>query len=436
MRLRETLYLKPYMNHLVKNEYGFCQDGKVYINAYLNFPQREIGFVRNTEQEALDYFVNRFELAKTKVIQLASEINDVQNKGSYLTKVVQMKAYLAEFDGLGDFVPLFKQLDSLEVFLRDLIQNNQIKNLEIKRALIEDAKAIAGQEDVLQATEDLMELKAKWVKTGPVDKQFQDSLTESFQAVMDDFFLRRRAYFEEKNRQIDEKIALLQGYIDAVHQLRKAEDLDDSIIKVKELQKEWKNVIGLPPKKQSMLWKNFKKANDMFFEKYNRVKGIEYKPRVDPRIQELTTMTGELELKLHDQPNMAATADLAKAYLVKWKEITAQIKSVDRQMAERFRNVCDKIFEMNYLLRVISYRHPALNEKPRIEQLKIMINQMDYMTKKERGELEDFIAQAESDRQMEEKPVISKINTQKRKISMKELLLTGFKTELDALLNA
>jgi hypothetical protein len=424
------------MSHLVKNEYGFCQNGKVYINAYLNFPQREIGFVRNTEQEALDYFVNRFELAKTKVIQLASEINDVQNKGSYLTKVIQMKSYLAEFDGLGDFEPLFKQLDSLELFLRDLIQNNQIKNLEIKRALIEDAKAIAFKEDVLQATEELMELKAKWVKTGPVDKQFQDSLTESFQAVMDDFFLRRRAYFEEKNRQIDEKIALLQGYIDAVHQLRKAEDLDDSIIKVKELQKEWKNVIGLPPKKQSMLWKNFKKANDMFFEKYNRIKGIEYKPRVDPRIQELTSMTGELELKLHDQPNMAATADLAKAYLVKWKEITAQIKSVDRQMAERFRNVCDKIFEMNYLLRVISYRHPALNEKPRIEQLKIMINQMDYMTKKERGELEDFIAQAERDRQMEEKPIISKINTQKRKISMKELLLTGFKSELDSLLNA
>ncbi|MBP6055973.1 DUF349 domain-containing protein [Aquirufa regiilacus] len=424
------------MNHLVKNEYGFCQDGKVYINAYLNFPQREIGFVRNTEQEALDYFVNRFELAKTKVIQLASEINDVQNKGSYLTKVVQMKAYLAEFDGLGDFQPLFTQLDSLEVFLKDLIQNNQIKNLEIKRALIEDAKLIAGQEDVLQATEDLMELKAKWVKTGPVDKKYQDSLSENFQEVMDHFFLRRRAYFEEKNRQIDEKILTLQGYIDSVHQLRKAEDLDDSIIKVKELQKEWKNVIGLPPKKQSMLWKNFKKANDMFFEKYNRVKGIEYKPRVDPRIQELTTMTGELELKLHDQPNMTATADLAKAYLVKWKEITAQIKSVDRQMAERFRNVCDKIFEMNYLLRVISYRHPALNEKPRIEQLKIMINQMDYMTKKERGELEDFIAQAENDRQMEEKPIISKINTQKRKISMKELLLTGFKTELDALLNA
>jgi uncharacterized membrane protein len=104
-------------------------------------------------------------------------------------------------------------------------------------------------------------------------------------------------------------------------------------------------------------------------------------------------------------------------------------------MAERFRNACDKIFEMNYLLRVISYRHANLNEKPRLEQLKIMINQMDYMTKKEKGELDDFIAQAERDRQMEEKPIQSKINTQKRKISMKEMLLANFKTELDTILN-
>jgi hypothetical protein len=424
------------MKSATENEYGFCQDGKVFIHAYLNFPQREIGFVRETEEASLAYFVKRFELAKNKVDILAREVTTVQNKGSFLTKVVQMKAYLAEFDGLGDFKPLFDQLDQMESYLRGLIQNNQIKNLEIKRALIQDAIQLSEQEDILKATEDLLDIKTKWVKTGPVDKQFQDVLSEEFQEVLDTFFLRRRAYFEEKNRQIDEKIAILQGFIDSVHQLRKAEDIDDSVVKVKELQKEWKKILGLPPKKQSMLWKNFKKANDMFFEKYNRIKGIDYKPRVDPRIQELNTMTGELEVKLGDQPNMAATAELAKAYLIKWKEVSAQIKTIDRSMAERFRNACDKIFEMNYLLRVISYRHANLNEKPRLEQLKIMINQMDYMTKKEKGELDDFIAQAERDRQMEEKPIQSKINTQKRKISMKEMLLANFKTELDAILNS
>jgi hypothetical protein len=424
------------MDSASSNQFGFCRDGKVFINAYLNFPEREIGFVRNTESEALSYFINRFELAKNKVAILSKEVGEVQNKGSFLTKVVQMKSYLAEFDGLGDFIPLFAELDRLEDFLKDLIVNNQVKNLEIKRALVADARLISAEEDISNATDRLLDVKAKWVKTGPVEKPLQDSLTAEFQELIDGFFLRRRAFFEEKNRIVDEKIAKLQGFVDSVHQLRKAEDIDDSVVKVKELQREWKTVMGLPPKKQSMLWKNFKKANEMFFEKYNRIKGIEVKPRIDPRVHELTSMMMELEAKLGDQVNIVATAELAKAYLVKWKEITAIVKTIDRSLAERFRNACDKIFEMNYLLRVISYRHPVLNEKPRIEQLKIMINQMDYMTKKERSELEIFIADSEEDGTMSEKPVQSKINTQKRKISMKEMLLINFKTELDAILNA
>ena len=424
------------METSANSTYGFCRDGKVYIKPYLNFPEREIGFVKNTEEEALQYFVNRFELAKSKVSNLVKQIEEVQNKGSFLTKVVQMKAYLSDFDGLGDFIPLFEELDRQEVYLKELIKSNQEKNLEIKRALIEDARAIASQEDVVAATEGFLEVKSKWLKTGPVDRDFQQDLNQQFQEISDGFFLRRRSYFEEKNRIIDEKINQLQSYVDLVHQLRKAGDWDNSVEKVKEIQKDWKTVLGLPPKKQSQLWKAFKKANDMFFDSYNRAKGIVVKPRIDPRVEEMQQMTYELETKFKDQPNMQKTAELAKAHLMKWKDLSTKVKMVDRNLSERFRNVCDKIFEMNYLLRVISYRHANLNEKPRLEQLKIMINQMDYMSKKERSELEVFIADVEADGTIADKPVQSKINTQKRKIAIKEMLLNGFKAELDAILNA
>lgn len=424
------------METSANSSFGFCRDGKVYIKPYLNFPEREIGFVKNTEEEALQYFVNRFDLAKNKVANLVKQIEEVQNKGSFLTKVLQMKAYLAEFDGLGDFIPLFEELDRQEAYLKDLIKNNQEKNLEIKRALIEDAKIIASEEDVVAATDRFLEVKSKWLKTGPVDREFQDSINQAFQEISDGFFLRRRSFFEEKNRIIDEKINQLQSYVDLVHQLRKSGDWDNSVEKVKEIQREWKTVLGLPPKKQSQLWKAFKKANDMFFDSYNRAKGIVVKPRIDPRIEEMQQMTSELESKFSDQPNMQRTAELAKAHLMKWKELSAKVKMVDRYLSERFRNICDKIFEMNYLLRVISYRHANLNEKPRLEQLKIMINQMDYMSKKERSELEVFISEVEADGTIADKPVQSKINTQKRKIAIKEMLLNGFKTELDAILNS
>ena len=96
------------MKSATENEYGFCQDGKVFIRPYLNFPQREIGFVRETEEASLAYFVKRFELASNKVDILAREVTTVANKGSFLTKVVQMKAYLGNFDGLGDLINWIK----------------------------------------------------------------------------------------------------------------------------------------------------------------------------------------------------------------------------------------------------------------------------------------------------------------------------------------
>ena len=77
----------------------------------------------------------------------------------------------------------------------------------------------------------------------------------------------------------------------------------------------------------------------------------------------------------------------------------------------------------------------VLEENIESNFLKLKINHRVFEIRK-KGELDDFIAQAERDRQMEEKPIQSKINTQKRKISMKEMLLTNFKTELDAILNS
>ncbi len=425
------------MENTVKTaaEYGYCKDGKVFLKGYLEYPDRLIGVVRNTEEEALQYFVNRFAIAENKVHLLFSQVDDAQNKGSYLTKLLQLRKNLIEFDGLGNFVPLLRKLDELELQLRELILNNQIKNLEIKRALIDEVnKATDATEDWTKATEAIMEIKTKWLKTGPVDKALQDSIEAEFNAIVDDFFVRRREYYAEKNRIIDEKLAQLQRIVDSARALRYEQDVDAGFAKIKDLQREWKTIGQVPPKKQSLLWKQFKRSSDFFFERYNNVKGIVSRPRVDPRLQQMIDMTNELERNFPDQVNIPQTADKAKAYLVKWKELSAQVKNVDRNLAERFRNICDKIFEMNYLLRVISYRHPALNEKPRIEQLKIMINQMDYMTKKEKNELDSFISESQYAGQMGDKLVINKINTQKRKISMKETLLVEFKKELETLL--
>jgi hypothetical protein len=424
-------------NITLENEFGYTQEGKVFIKPYSEYSERQIGVVRNTDQEALDYFVKRFDLAVSKVEKLESQIAEAQNKGSYLTKLIQLRKSLIEFDGLGNFLPLFEKLDTLQVQLEALISSNQVKNLEIKTALINDARAIVNVEDWKQATVDIQELKTKWLKTGPVDKDKEETLEAEFNEVCDQFFQLRREYFIIKNQEIDARILRSEELIDAVFKLRYDQDIDEAFQKIKEHQAEFKTIGEIPPKKKKALWRNFKKANDLFFELYNRAKGIVPKVRLDPYQQALVDLCAKAESLVNVPPSQYVSAsDSAKNYLIEWKTIAPKVKYIDKTLAENFRAACDKIFEMNYLVRVIGYRHPEFNTKPRIEQLKIMINQMDYLVRKEKNELEISIHNQDSFRTTEEndRQNMLRINTQKRKIAMKDILLESFKKELEGIL--
>lgn len=425
------------MNNRIENEYGYTQDGKVFIKSYAGNPDRQIGVVRNTEQESLDYFVKRFELAQSKVATLEQQITEAQNKGSYLTKLIQLRKSLLSFDGLGDFTPLLAKLDELQQNLEGLINVNQAKNLEIKMALIADAKAIQEVEDWKKATVDIQELKTKWLKTGPVDKSREEALETEFNAVCDEFFTRRREYFTVKNKEIDDRIAYTLDLIERTFRLLFDEDIDEAFAKIKEYQQEFRNLGEIPPKRKKALWRNFKKANDLFFEVYHKAKGITPKPRLDPYQQALVNLCMRAESLVNVPPGQYVTAsEAAKQFLVEWKNTAPKVKYIDKTLAENFRSACDKIFEMNYLVRVIGYRHPEFVAKPRIEQLKIMINQMDYLLRKEKNELDIALFNKDSYRTTEEndRQAMLKINTQKRKIAMKEILLENFKRELEGIL--
>ena len=417
------------MERLLEDEYGYVLGDKVYLKSYLDFPDREIGEVRRTPEEAVQYFKNRFSIAEAKVIQLFQQVDEAQNKGSYLTKLLQLRKTLSEFDGWGDFVPFFDKLQTLEVYLRELIVVNQKKNLEIKQALIEEMKVVADRTDWAEATEEIQEIKLKWLKTGPVEKPLDTELEEAFMVLADTFFQRRREFFIEKNRIIDEKIAHYASLVQAARDLQRAEDLDDAFQKIRQLQNEWKTIGVIPPKKQKMLWRDFQYVNNGFFYRYNRAKGIVQKPRENPFLDALKRMADEA-VKLPYSDDMVKASDRAKELLNEWKNTSSKLKVVDRDVSEKFRLACDKVFEMNYLMRVISYRYPDFRDKPRRDQLKIQIHQMDYLVKKERNDLDAYPI-ADSFNRNED--MDRKINTQKRKVAVKEMILTELRETLNNL---
>jgi hypothetical protein len=422
-------------NATLNDEYGYVKDSKVFLKGYLDFPDRQIGEVKRTEQEAIDYFKNRFNIVLNKVEQLEREIDEALNKGSYLTKLIQLQRKLKGFDALGDFVPLLRRLEEKEEYLKGLIEVNQLKNLEIKRALIEDVKVAAAVVDYAAATDQIQEIKAKWIRTGPVDKEYQEEIETTFQQILDDFFQRRRDYFDEQNKLNQARIEEYERLIKITKTLSYSRDLDDAYQKARDVRNAWNNVGEVPPKRFFKVNKAYRHFLKLFYDKYNAAKGIEPKVRIDPRIVEQQKLLAEAETLLRS-PDIIEASQEAKALLSKWKEIKIPFKLADKELAERFRMVCDKIFELSYLARVISRKYPAFDLKSPEEQLRTKYRELEWLTKREKSDLE--FAQLEFDRTAtgdpeQDKQAVGRINIQKRKVQMKERILIEFERKLKAI---
>ena len=421
-------------NASLVDEYGYVADGKVFLKGYLDYPDRQIGEVKRTEQEALDYFKNRFIIAQSKVAQLEEEVTDAQNKGSYLTKLLQLRKKLLSFDAIGDFPPLLDRLDQLEDVLSGLIHTNQLKNLEIKRALIGEAEVIAGNDDWKPTAEALQEIKTKWIKTGPVDKSIEAEVEMQFQELLDGFFQRRREFFNEQNKVIQERLDQYDELIRLVERAARGNDLEISYQEIRKLNNTWKTVGEVPIKKGGKLFKRFKRTVQYVFNRYNESKGIVYEKKVDPRIEAQMKMADEAELLAKAQGKaIFDSANRAKELLNAWKEVKVPFKLQDKQINERFRAACDKIFELSYLGRVLDRKYPAFDLKSQAEQLRTKIREMEYLVKREKNDLHFAMQDADGlDPEIpEDKQILNKINTQKRKIAMKEVILREFTKALE-----
>ncbi len=418
------------------DEYGYVSGGKVYLKGYFEFSDREIGEVRQSIEASVEYFRKRYEVAQQKVADLYTLVETAQNKGSYLMKLVHLRNYFAEYDALGDFPALYARLDVLEEDLRKNIAVNRDRNLEIKQALLVEAEEHRHSIDWKVASDKFQELKEKWIKTGAVIKEQEETIENTFREILDEFFARRKEFFGRKIQEQRERINKYYEIVNEAEKLKYSKDWEKTAIAFKALQERWKNVGKVPPDKISKVWKRFRRVSDQFFDNYNQAKGLpaRFVRRVDPKQAAQESMAAEVENLLR-QPDINAAAERTKVLLMEWKKLGVPHYKQDKALGERFRLACDRIFEMNYLMRVIKRKHFFFEKKSHEEQLTIKVATMSDLVRREKQQLEYQEKNPESipapaAGQDANRTATSNLAVQRRKIAVKESLLNEFKNEL------
>ncbi|WP_299761062.1 DUF349 domain-containing protein [uncultured Pontibacter sp.] len=424
-------------------KFGFTQDQQVWLKPFMTYPARQVGEVKESEDDSLVYFAKRFEMFSEKVNNLLQRIETSDNKGSFLMKVLHMKEQVGSYDALGDFEQIYHTLSKAEEEINETIQQNREKNLSIKISLINEAEAHSESIDWKEATEKLKDLRTAWIKTGPVEKELTDEIEERFRNAVENFFERKKNFFEDKKRMQNRAYERYRDLINQSYHLANSDEWEETTAKLKQLQNEWKEVGGnLPRKTMTNLWNNFRKAHNHFFErlkrKIQREKNASREQFYEQNFERKQELAVEAEQLLQDL-SLNDAVKRAKELQAEWKKVGPVRPEVSDAIWERFIKACDRVFEMSSLEHYIRKRQQASNETfSETDGLQARINALRDFIKSDKGELE--LLETNLDK-LNDSPsndafrnmLKGKIRNFNRKIGTKTALIEMFQSQLGAI---
>ncbi len=409
--------------------FGFIKGSDIYLKGFSDLPDRKIGEVKESEEQSIQYFVNRYETAKSKVDQLAVNITEAENKGSFLMKLIHLREKLKKHDGLGDYLPLFRQLDQLESDLKDLIASNKVRNEDIKTTLLKEFEPFGHVTDWKTATEEILSINDRWLKTGTVNKEKNDEFERLFSQNMQDFFDRRREYVEEKRKVTEIRLRKMQDLIGRVRKINVREPGFNLRDKVDKLRKEWAGIGQVPIRDKKYLEKDFNYKISQLFKDKGPSRTTATTPEELQRNLSLKKELIEKAVELEKNDSFLELQSLQE----EWQKIGLIPKEDYKGLTGQFKTLCDRAFEKRFLEQLAQNKDDSYNGKNNREKTRFKIILLKDLLKRDENDLQSFLNNMDKFNrdQKFDKVMSNKLLNQKRKVTVKRQLLNELKNSLN-----
>jgi len=147
------------------------------------------------------------------------------------------------------------------------LKDQQLNNYNLKVELCLQAESHKLSTDWKNSSRELIKLQDEWKKIGPVPRKHSEKIWKRFRTACDEFFNNKNEYF--KGLQASEG-GNLQTKLDIIAKLTAFEYSDsrqESLSKVKELQRQWMDTGHVPIKEKDRIQAEFKAAVNKIYDK-------------------------------------------------------------------------------------------------------------------------------------------------------------------------
>jgi chromosome segregation ATPase len=147
------------------------------------------------------------------------------------------------------------------------LREEQEENLRKKEALCVRAEELAGSAQWKATAEALQALQAEWKTIGPVPREHGDAIWKRFRKSLDEFFGRRQEHYTKLRKEQEESLRKKEALCVRAEELSQSTQWKATSEAIKTLQAEWKSIGPVPQKKADAIWRRFRGAIDVFFER-------------------------------------------------------------------------------------------------------------------------------------------------------------------------
>ena len=259
------------------------EDGTVFVRT--SEGEKPVGsYPGKTPEEALAYFVRKFEALASEVALTAARITS----GAMVPQdahesVKKLRQQVRELNGVGDLDALAQSVEQIEPLIegnREAYEAKKAAESAVKAArreqiLVEKEKIVAEAESLAlsenwKVTGDrLKTLLDEWKAAPRLDKKADGDFWKRFSASRNKFDKRRRTHFAQLEATSSVVSAAKLEIITEAEKLATSTDWIATARRFKTLMDTWKTAGRGKPSDEAKLWARFKAAQDQFFTAKN-----------------------------------------------------------------------------------------------------------------------------------------------------------------------
>ena len=217
-------------------------------------------------------------------------------------------------------------------------------SLEEKKSIINKARELLNKKEILVASKEMDKLTEEFKKAGRCSKKEQDDkLWNEFREVKDEFYAKKRTFFEELNKSNAEKREKKEDIINRAKEVCNIENVREANEKMDALRREWKEV-GFCGKDDEYLWREFAKVLDEFKEK-KKEHHSEMLKVFEERAAKKEELIKSAKILLANSEFTDEEIEKVKALRNEFKAAGFAGKEKDDDLYQRFNQVIQKYFE-------------------------------------------------------------------------------------------